>query len=327
MLQIIGDMNRRYFKRERAEQVTGEDLLKRASSMGEAGEAIELRRLADDLGLEPVEVEAILSVLEGQGWMKREAGEWCLTRSGWEHGRSLLRAHRIYESYLAEQTGLDPARWHAEAERQEHLLDRETVNRMADELNRPRFDPHGDAIPTRRLEMRGKEGQLLSQVEAGGLYRIKHIEDEPQGPYERLVAAGLAPEIILEIHMLNGGRFLAKWAGMEHVLDTEQAAALLVQPCDLGSTPDLPGGTLHATRDGAEVTIHSLSPAVRGLERRRLLDLGFVPGSRVVREGSGAFDGPGRFRVRGTVQALRTSQAKNIFTITESGHQNDIERT
>lgn len=307
-------MNKRTLKGEQLLRVLGEDLLKRASADGSADEMIPLRKVLDDLGLAPEEAVPILTILETHGWVKREGQDWRLMQTGWEHGRALLRAHRIYECYLAENTGLDPADWHAEADRKEHFLDRETVNHMAEELHRPRFDPHGDAIPTRRLVSAERDGQLLPRVEADGFYRIQHIEDEPGQRYQELVSAGLAPEIVLDIQQLNGGRFLVKWAGIEYLLDSSQAAALVVQPCDPERIPPLPSGNLLDIKDGEEAIIHSLSPAERGLKRRRLLDLGFVAGSRIVREGSGAFNGPIRFRVRGTVQALRPEQARNIFT-------------
>lgn len=316
-------MNKRTLKREQLMRVLGEDLLKRASADARADAVIHLRKALDDLGLMPEEALPILRVLEDQGWISRDAQGWCLTRPGWEHGRGLLRAHRIYECYLAENTGLDPVDWHAEADRKEHMLDRETVNHLADELHRPRFDPHGDAIPTRRLVTPDREGQLLPRVDTDGFYRIQHMEDEPVHPYQQLVSAGLAPEITLEIQRLNGGRFLVRWAGMEHVLDSSQAAALIVQPCEPERIPQLPDGNLLDTRDGEEAIIHSISPAEHGLKRRRLLDLGFVAGSRIVREGSGAFHGPIRFRVRGTVQALRPEQAKNVFTKNESYRPRD----
>jgi DtxR family Mn-dependent transcriptional regulator len=67
------------------------------------------------------------------------------------------------------------------------------------------------------------------------------------------------------------------------------------------------------------VQVHSISQAVRGLQRRRLLDLGFVPGSRVCKEGVAAFGGPMRFRIRGTTQALRTELARSIFTKEATG--------
>jgi DtxR family Mn-dependent transcriptional regulator len=310
---------------ERSEGVGGdhrqrEHFLKRAASRAGPGDVVKLKKVADDIGLGVDELRGLLPGWAESGWVTQEGERWKLTRKGWEEGRHFLRAHRIYESYLAERTGLEPGKWHEEADRLEHELDSEAIDQLARGLNHPRFDPHGDAIPTRHLEMPELVGRLLSQVTHDGFYRIIHLEDEPREPFEQLIRAGLAPGLTVEVHMLSGGRFLVEWAGQETRVDTAQAAAMMVAACDEASPPDLPQGNLYHLEDGQEARIHSLSPALRGLERRRLLDLGFVQGSRVVRESSGAFNGPVRFRVRGTVQALRAEQAKKIFTIEPAGN-------
>jgi DtxR family Mn-dependent transcriptional regulator len=291
-----------------------EHFLKRAAARVEPGEGINLEKVADDLGLETEKLRALLPEWAESGWVEAAGEEWSLTRKGWEEGRLFLRAHRIYESYLAEQTGLEPGKWHEEADRLEHELDTEAIDKLARRLNRPRYDPHGDAIPTRQLDMPELAGRLLSQVTHEGIYEVIHLEDEPREPFERLIAAGLAPGLILEVHMLSRGRFLVEWAGQEAHLDSAQAAALMVTTCEDEASQNLAKGNLNSLKDGGAATVHSLSPAIRGLERRRLLDLGFVPGSSVVRESRGAFRGPVRFRVRGTVQALRPEQARMIFT-------------
>ncbi|MCB1120439.1 MAG: metal-dependent transcriptional regulator [Verrucomicrobiae bacterium] len=301
------------FQRSNKESHAREHFLKRAASESEPGVQLDLTKLADDLGLSVQSLEDLLSEMEQSGLVSNQHDGWILTEKGWDQGRNLLRAHRIYESYLAEQTGLDPQKWHKEADRLEHELDSETVNRISLELNRPRFDPHGDAIPTRGLDMPAAEGVLLPQVSENGYYRIVHIEDEPPEPFAKVIAAGLAPELIVHVEVLNGGRFRLQWAGLEHYLDSAQAAALMVNKCQAEELEFLPKDNLYNLKDGASATIHSISPAVRGLERRRLLDLGFVPGSTVIRESSGAFNGPVRFIVRGTVQALRREQASNIY--------------
>jgi DtxR family Mn-dependent transcriptional regulator len=127
------------------------------------------------------------------------------------------------------------------------------------------------------------------------------------------VRAGIAAGIVVEVEPLNQGRFVIRWAGLEKKVTPEEAAAISVEPFQEDAARPLPTGNLGALRDGQQGEVFGLSPAIRGLERRRLLDLGFVPGSRVVREGSGFLNGPVRFRVRGTVQAIRPEQSKKIF--------------
>lgn len=311
------------FERECDNLRCAEDFLKRAAASVSAKDEIHVNKIADEIGISVDRLPVLLAYLEADEALCHEGDRWSLTEKGWAQGRQTLRAHRIYESYLADQTGLNPADWHSEADRREHELDPETVNRMAAELNRPRFDPHGDAIPTRALEMQESMGCLLSHVDQEGDYRIVHIEDEPKEPYKQSILAGLAPELIVAVKILSGGRYHLSWAGLDAQLDSSQAAGLKVCVWSQTNADELPHGNLYQLAVGRTVHIHSISQAVRGLQRRRLLDLGFVPGSRVSKEGVAAFHGPMRFRIRGTAQALRPELARNIFTKEQTGTEDD----
>ncbi len=302
------------FETGRSKQQLGEDFLKHAAADSEAGVDLPLSRLADSLGLAPEAQFTLLSQLEAEGCLHSAESGWQLTENGWARGRELLRAHRLYESYLAETTGMSPGEWHAQAEQLEHTLDREQVDQISESLHRPRYDPHGDVIPTRSFEMAELSGCLLSQVSEEGYYRILHLEDEPREPFERILSAGLGTDLVVKVEVMSAGRYHLQWAGRSAVLDSAQAAACLMQPCEASELNDLPAGDLAQLAIGEEALVHSIASSVRGLQRRRLLDLGFVPGSRVVKEGVAAFNGPMRFRVRGTAQALRPDLAAFIYT-------------
>jgi DtxR family Mn-dependent transcriptional regulator len=60
---------------------------------------------------------------------------------------------------------------------------------------------------------------------------------------------------------------------------------------------------------GQHGRVLGLTPACRGAERRRLLDLGFVPGTDVAVEMVSPGRDPTAYRVRGTLIALRREQA------------------
>ncbi|MGZ0654184.1 metal-dependent transcriptional regulator [Coraliomargarita sp. W4R53] len=302
------------FKRKQVEVKVGEDFLKYAAADFMAGEAVTISRIADAIRVDLDSMAPLLAQLQQEDLLSCHDSVWVMTEAGWTRGRQLLRAHRVYESYLAEQTGTPSSEWHLEADHHEHLLDPDAVNRMSEELNYPRFDPHGDPIPTRDLAMEAETGKLLSQITESGNYRILHLEDEPEAPFERMMAIGLGPGIIIHIELLNSGRFRAQWAGLDETLDSEQAASCRVELCEEEDLHHLPVGNLKSVPVGQVVSLHSISSAVRGLQRRRLLDLGFVPGSLVVKDGVAAFHGPMRFRVRGTSQALRPELAAMIYT-------------
>jgi manganese/zinc/iron transport system permease protein len=70
-----------------------------------------------------------------------------LTDSGRARAEQLVRAHRLWESYMAKHFELPEDHLHDTAARVEHYLDPALRARLADELETPDMDPHGRAIP------------------------------------------------------------------------------------------------------------------------------------------------------------------------------------
>lgn len=74
---------------------------------------------------------------------RKNAGTGTLTDAGRAHGTQLIRAHRLWETYLA--AGGEAADIHATAERLEHA--HELSEEIAETLGNPQIDPHGSPIP------------------------------------------------------------------------------------------------------------------------------------------------------------------------------------
>jgi manganese/zinc/iron transport system permease protein len=73
---------------------------------------------------------------------------WRLTAAGRLHAERLVRAHRLWESYMAKHFELPEDHLHDTAERVEHFIDQEMRVELASELATPGVDPHGRAIPS-----------------------------------------------------------------------------------------------------------------------------------------------------------------------------------
>lgn len=84
-----------------------------------------------------------------KGWLARQDGRLQLTSRGRHQAQSIVRAHRLWESYLATHFDLPHDHLHAPAERMEHFLDAELQQRLAEELAHKALDPHGSPIPPR----------------------------------------------------------------------------------------------------------------------------------------------------------------------------------
>lgn len=84
-----------------------------------------------------------------RGWVSRDrVGELRLTTAGRGTARNLVRAHRLWESYLDTHFDLPRDHLHEAAERMEHYLGADLQEELASELAGRAVDPHGKAIPT-----------------------------------------------------------------------------------------------------------------------------------------------------------------------------------
>src|SRR6185436_12395797 len=73
-----------------------------------------------------------------------------------------------------------------------HQLSRAEADALAQKLGHPRFDPHGDPIPTASGDLIVPEVRYsLPNFTLNQYGQIVHLEDEPETIYAQLVAEGL----------------------------------------------------------------------------------------------------------------------------------------
>lgn len=94
----------------------------------------------------PAAVRRAVRSLLRRDWLSLENDRLALTNAGMLEARRLVRAHRLWESYL-EHLGTPAEQLHDEAHRLEHLHDEEAVDYLDDMLGHPLRDPHGSEIP------------------------------------------------------------------------------------------------------------------------------------------------------------------------------------
>jgi len=95
-----------------------------------------------------------LAALARQDLIDRRGDRLTLTEDGRRQARRLLRAHRLWETYL-ERTGTPQSQLHDRAHKLEHLHDEQTIDYLDDKLGHPLTDPHGSAIPEDFVQRRG----------------------------------------------------------------------------------------------------------------------------------------------------------------------------
>jgi len=114
-----------------------------------------------------------------------------LTRGGRSTALQLVRRHRIVEAYLAGKLGYGWDSVHEEAERLEHAVSDELIERMAMALGNPQYDPHGAPIPTRDGGVEELSLIPLSEVPVGETAELRMVNDRDPERLRYLASLGL----------------------------------------------------------------------------------------------------------------------------------------
>jgi len=295
-------------------KVEMEDALKHLYKYARSGRLASVESVAGALEVSRATAARILTDLR-EVHLVRGDDLTTLTDEGRRYALRIIRTHRLWERYLADRTGVSPEEWHERAEAQEHHLSEEAVEMLDARLGRPRYDPHGDPIPTASGEMPAARGVPLTHLESGDQAVITHLEDEPRELFDRLVREGLSPDMRLRVRSAGPRGMDIRVDGRQVHLDPATASNVTVVVSDgiaEDQERDWQGLTLMDVALDEEAVVVEISPACQGTQRRRLLDLGLVPGTRVVHELSTAGNDPAAFRVRGALVALRREQQRWI---------------
>jgi DtxR family Mn-dependent transcriptional regulator len=161
-------------------------------------------------------------------------------------------------------------------------------------------------------------GQPLTAAPIDAPLRVVHVEDEPEVVYAQLMATGIHPGMVVRVVEATSRRLTLVSAEDEYVLAPLVAGNVSVIPAPAEEAEPMNGAVrLSTVTLGKPALVKRLSPACRGMERRRLLDLGILPGTVLRPEIQSAGGDPVAYRVRGALIALRKEQADLIFVEAE----------
>lgn len=308
-----------------AERVLIEDTLKYLFKCEMRDQRPTLESVAGMLSLDLDQTSQILERTRERGMVELHDDKLQLTSEGREIALHIIRAHRLWERYLADSTGFSEEEWHRQAEKYEHRLSNEQTRKLSARLGRPTHDPHGDPIPSVRGEVVDHGGQLLSTLEEGDTARVVHIEDEPEALYAQIVAEEIHPQMILRVMEKSPQRIRLRGEGREFTLAPMIANNISVLPVGEGQgQAEEAGLTMDRLQPGQRGEVLELSPRIRGVERRRLLDMGILPGTEIVAELVSPGGDPKAYRIRESVIALRRDQTQHIKVRRKNGQDEDI---
>lgn len=148
-----------------------------------------------------------------------------LTEEGRRQAVRVIRRHRLIEAYLVAFLGYTWDSVHDEAERLEHAASDELVERMADALDHPTVDPHGDPIPDAHGAVDRPDLTALAEVPIGAAAVVRRVGTSDAERLRYLAGVGLVPGArlrVLDREPFNGPVTL-EVAGRSQVLGAELA--------------------------------------------------------------------------------------------------------
>lgn len=169
-------------------------------SQSEGDGGVSTTRIAEALGVSSASVTNMIKKLAGMGLVKYESYRGAmLTKTGEKVALEIIRHHRLLELYLKEVMGYSWDEVHAEAEKLEHHISERFEERIAELLDHPTHDPHGDPIPSKDGVMPEMANRALAHAEQGEKVIIGRVTDQDPELLRYLEKIGLIPGALVKI--------------------------------------------------------------------------------------------------------------------------------
>ncbi|MCA1306726.1 metal-dependent transcriptional regulator [Microbacterium esteraromaticum] len=150
-------------------------------------------QLAAKLGIAPSSVTEMVKKLAAADLVSHVPyGAVRLTDAGRARALQMLRRHRLIETWLVREFDYAWHEVHDEAEVLEHTISDRMLDAIDQRLGRPRFDPHGDAIPDAEGNVDREPFVLLADALAGHRGRVLRVSDRDPDLLQRLEGIGVA---------------------------------------------------------------------------------------------------------------------------------------
>jgi len=216
---------------------TMEDYLKATYVLQtERGPPLSTSAIAEYLDKTPPTVTSMVSSLADHDLIAHEKYKGVeLTEEGETVALEVIRHHRLLETYLTEHLDYDWHEVHEEADALEHHISEEFERRVAEALDNPTVDPHGDPIPGVDLDpIAVDDADRLTEFEPGDHVVVTRVSDREEEELTYLEAAGITPETELEIVDIApfGMVTVATLDGDEQSLPESVARSIRVEPVD-----------------------------------------------------------------------------------------------
>lgn len=209
-----------------------EDYLKAIYNLCAADHTASTSAIAEKLGIAAGSVTGMIKRLADQGLVEHMPYYGArLTTAGERQAVSLIRRHRILEMFLVQVLGYTWDRVHEEAERLEHAVSDELIDRMAQVLGSPTVDPHGAPIPASGKAFVDRQYPTLDKLDVGCSAVLRRVRDEDPAALRYLAELNMTPgaEVTVTDRGPFNGPLYIRVGDKQHVVSPELAQSVQVE--------------------------------------------------------------------------------------------------
>jgi len=171
-----------------------EDYLKTIYKLESEGVGASTTKIAEAMDVSSASATNMIKRLSKMGLVDHRSYKGArLTKTGKKIALEIIRHHRLLELYLLEVLGYSWDEVHDEAEKLEHHISEQFEDKIAELLNDPDYDPHGDPIPTKEGVMPEMETVPLIKAREDQTYIISRVKDQDPDLLRYLEKIGLLP--------------------------------------------------------------------------------------------------------------------------------------
>lgn len=177
-----------------------EDYLKAIYTLQNEETGASTTKIAESLEVSSASATNMVKRLDQMGLVNYQSYKGArLTESGQKIALEIIRHHRLLELYLLEVMGYSWDEVHDEAEKLEHHISERFEDKIAQLLDDPTHDPHGDPIPTKDGLIPEIEAEPLVDGQPDQQYMVSRVKDQDPELLRYLEKIGLLPGIKVTI--------------------------------------------------------------------------------------------------------------------------------
>ena len=210
-----------------------EDYLKAIYRLTPEGRTAGTSEIANLLELAPASVSGMVKRLSEHGLLEHVPYKGVqLTEEGRRAALRTIRRHRLIEAYLVAFLGYTWDTVHDEAERLEHAVSDQLVERMASVLGHPSVDPHGDPIPDVDGAIHEPASTPLSELPEGIPVELRRVDESDPERLRYIASIGLQPgaRVLVVDRQPFDGPITLEVEGQSHVIGHELGHVLRCVP-------------------------------------------------------------------------------------------------